>query len=155
MIELTEEQARLVEQQQDPLRVVNPRTREVFVLIRQEVYARAREPLGGGEGESNGDHPLTAMGRLPGMSEGIWLALATLRRDLPELLASRATRGKYVCYRRDKRVAVGRDYRSVMAEVVRLDIPEHEYVVQKVVPGAGSVEEEEIDARVELDEEPA
>jgi hypothetical protein len=38
MIELTEEQVRALEAQKGPLQVVNPRTREVFVLIRQDVY---------------------------------------------------------------------------------------------------------------------
>jgi hypothetical protein len=39
MIELTEEQMQALEKQmQGPLRVMNPRTKEVFVLIRQDIY---------------------------------------------------------------------------------------------------------------------
>jgi hypothetical protein len=39
MIELTEEQVQALEAQtQGPLQLLNPRTREVFVLIRQNVY---------------------------------------------------------------------------------------------------------------------
>ncbi len=39
MVELTEEQMQALEKQtQGTLEVLNPRTREVFVLIRQDVY---------------------------------------------------------------------------------------------------------------------
>ena len=38
MIELTEEQARAMQEQKAPLQVLNPLTQEVFVLIRQDVY---------------------------------------------------------------------------------------------------------------------
>ena len=38
MIPLTEEQARALEGQKEPLQLVNPHTQEVFVLIRHDVY---------------------------------------------------------------------------------------------------------------------
>jgi len=38
MIELTPEQAKAVAQQKEPIHLVHPGTKEVFVLIRQEVY---------------------------------------------------------------------------------------------------------------------
>ena len=38
MIQLTSEQAMAVANQKEPLRLVNPDTQEVFVLIRQDVY---------------------------------------------------------------------------------------------------------------------
>ena len=39
MLELTDDQVRAMERQQEgPLTLMNPRTKEVFVLIRQEVY---------------------------------------------------------------------------------------------------------------------
>jgi hypothetical protein len=38
MIELTVEQAQAMAEQKAPLKVVNPLTQEVFVLIRQNVY---------------------------------------------------------------------------------------------------------------------
>jgi hypothetical protein len=38
MIELTGEQVQAQQQSQGPLHVVNPRTQEVYVLIRQDVY---------------------------------------------------------------------------------------------------------------------
>jgi hypothetical protein len=38
MIELTDQQAEAMESQKTPLHVLNPRTREVYVLIRKDVY---------------------------------------------------------------------------------------------------------------------
>jgi PHD/YefM family antitoxin component YafN of YafNO toxin-antitoxin module len=44
MIELTDEQARQMEKlDATPLRLVNPRTKEMFVLIPAEEYARLKE----------------------------------------------------------------------------------------------------------------
>jgi hypothetical protein len=51
MIELTEEQARALEQQDTPLQIVNPRTGEVFVLIRKNVYDLTCDIVGGGKGK--------------------------------------------------------------------------------------------------------
>ena len=50
MIELTEEQARAVASQKSPLHLMNPLTREVFVLIRKEVYDLTCNIVGGGRG---------------------------------------------------------------------------------------------------------
>lgn len=47
MIELTEEQARAQERQQAPLQLVDPRTGEVYVLIRKTVYDLTCQVVGG------------------------------------------------------------------------------------------------------------
>ena len=47
MIELTEEQARAMEAQESPLHMLNPRTQEVYVLVRQDVYDLTRGIVGG------------------------------------------------------------------------------------------------------------
>jgi hypothetical protein len=47
MIELTEEQARALEVQASPLHVRNPRTGEVYVLVRQDVYNLTCSIIGG------------------------------------------------------------------------------------------------------------
>lgn len=52
MIELTEEQVTAMERTKTPLQVVNPRTQEVFVLIRQEVYALTSKIVRGGKGQA-------------------------------------------------------------------------------------------------------
>ncbi len=51
MIELTEEQAQAMEAQKAPLQVVNPITREVYVLVRQDVYNLTCSIVGGGPGQ--------------------------------------------------------------------------------------------------------
>ena len=38
MLQLTDEQILAIQEQKEPLKLVNPRTQEVFVLIRHEVY---------------------------------------------------------------------------------------------------------------------
>jgi len=45
MVELTEEQIQALEQQKEPLKLVNPHTQEVFVLIRQEIHALTNKIL--------------------------------------------------------------------------------------------------------------
>ena len=50
MIELTHEQAEAMAEQKAPLKVVNPLTHEVFVLIRQDVYELTCGIVGGGRG---------------------------------------------------------------------------------------------------------
>ena len=51
MIELTEEQAKAMEGQKAPLQLVHPRTREVFVLVRKNVYDLTCAVVGGGKGQ--------------------------------------------------------------------------------------------------------
>lgn len=50
MIELTKEQMRAIETHQSPLHVVNPETKEVFVLIRKTVYDLTCGIVGGQRG---------------------------------------------------------------------------------------------------------
>ncbi len=48
MLELTEDQLKALESQTDgPLHLLNPRTQEVFVLIRQDIYKLASGIIGG------------------------------------------------------------------------------------------------------------
>lgn len=51
MIELTEKQAQALEAQRTPLQMMNLRTREVFVLIRKDVYELTCSIVGGGRGQ--------------------------------------------------------------------------------------------------------
>ncbi len=79
--------------------------------------------------------------------EGIRLARAGLRRDLPALLASWWTRGKWACYSANGRVGIGRDYLALVRECNRRGIPENEFIIERITPRAGSEEEEEIESR--------
>ncbi|HEV3146873.1 MAG TPA: hypothetical protein VGZ47_23500 [Gemmataceae bacterium] len=51
MIELTDEQMRAMAESPEPLQLVNPKTREVYFLIRQDVYRLTCGIVGGGAGE--------------------------------------------------------------------------------------------------------
>ena len=55
MIELTEQQMLAMEEEKAPLHVMNPRTQEVFVLIRQDVYTLTCKMIGGKKGQVWGD----------------------------------------------------------------------------------------------------
>jgi hypothetical protein len=50
MIELTAEMIQAMEQDKAPLHVLNPRTSEVYVLIRQDIYKLTCSIVGGGKG---------------------------------------------------------------------------------------------------------
>jgi len=51
MIELTEIQVQALEESQGPLQLVNPKTQEVYFLIRQDVYRLTCGIVGGGKGQ--------------------------------------------------------------------------------------------------------
>ncbi len=75
--------------------------------------------------------------RCPGLSYGTRRALAALRRDLPGLLADRRARGKNVCYHLEERLGISSDYLSLVRECVRRGLPEDEWIVMTIQPGAG------------------
>lgn len=77
--------------------------------------------------------------------EGIRKARAHLRADLPALLASRWTRGKWALYSKDGQVKIGRDYIKLVRKANRLGLADDECVIEKIDSRAGSEEEEEID----------
>jgi hypothetical protein len=77
--------------------------------------------------------------------EGIRKARAHLRRDLPALLASWWTRGKWACYSWEGRVGIGKSYQKLIDEVIRRGIPDGEFVIERITPRAGCEDEEEID----------
>ena len=77
--------------------------------------------------------------------EGILLARAALRRDLPELLASHWTRGKWACYGAHGKIGIGKDHLALLREVIRQDLPEGEFIIERIERGAGSDEEEEME----------
>jgi len=78
---------------------------------------------------------------------GILQARAALRRDLPALLANPRTHGKWACYSGTVQIGIGTDYLALIHECVRREIPDDEYVIERIAHGAGSEEEEEIEGR--------
>jgi hypothetical protein len=77
---------------------------------------------------------------------GILAARAALRKDLPNLLANRRCRGKMACYSSDGQIGIGNDYLALVRECVKRGIPDDAFIVERIEPGAGSDEEEEIDS---------
>jgi hypothetical protein len=112
--------------------VVDARTKQTYVLVRTEDYQRL---TGTPAIETATD----------GIPEGVRLAKAALRRDLPQLLNDRRFRGRYVCYWKEKLVAVNKDYLKLIREINRLEVPDGECFIAKVAPGAGSDEVEEVE----------
>ncbi len=136
--ELTPEQRQAIASG-SPAVVVDRVSDETFVLVRAEVYGRL-----------SGTGVPSTESTTPKIPDGIRRARAAFLQDFPHLIADRRTQGRYVCYRMDERVAVQRDYRSVMREVIRLHLPEDEYLVFKVVPGADT-DERAIGNEAEID----
>ena len=77
--------------------------------------------------------------------EGIRRARAALRADLPQLLSSRWTRGKWACYGVKGKIGIGRDHLALLREVIRRDIPDGEFIIERIERDAGSDEEEELE----------
>lgn len=66
--------------------------------------------------------------------EGVQKARAAFLRDYPALYADSKTRGRFVVYHQDRRVAVARTYRAAIDEVNRLNLPNNEYLIIEVTP---------------------
>lgn len=96
-------------------------------------------------GERNGADASPAAADVPEIPEGIRRAKAALRRDLPELLAGRRTRGKWVCYHLETRIGISKDDMDLIRECNRRNIPHDEYTIEQITPDAGSVLEIEIE----------
>jgi len=84
------------------------------------------------------DQPPNGLSISSPVPEGIRIARAAFLRDFTSLLGNRKTRGKYVCYHKDKLVAVSNDYLAMIREVVGKGYPESESLILKVRPGAGA-----------------
>jgi hypothetical protein len=82
--------------------------------------------------------------------QGIRTARAAFLRDFTSLLADRKTRGRYVCYHKDKLVAVTKDYLAMIEEVNAKAYPEDESLIIKVRPGAGQ-DQQDLADEVEID----
>jgi len=80
----------------------------------------------------NTEVPASSLDEVP---EGIRRARAAFIRDFPALIANRRTRGKYVCYHNEKCVAITKNYRAMIDEVNRQNIPEDAYLLFQVIPG--------------------
>ena len=69
-----------------------------------------------------------------GVPEGVQKARAAFLRDYPALYADPGTRGRFVVYHQDQRVAAARTYCAAIDEVNRLNLPNGEYLIMEVTP---------------------
>jgi hypothetical protein len=116
-----------------PLRLRDDETKCEYVVIPADVFDRQAQPA---------PNPLPPLDDIP---EGIRRSRAALRRDLPELLAKRRNRGKWVCYHLETQVGISNDFASLRRLLADKSVPREEYTIEQIGPGAGSKEEEEID----------
>jgi hypothetical protein len=119
----------------DPLRLVDPRTKEVYVLLRAEEYDRWRQAA-----PPPPPHPEDEL-EIP---EGIRRSRDAFLRDLPDLLRNPRHEGWWVAYHGDERVAMAWDPNKVRREIFRRGLKAAEYylgIIQSYQPE----EEEEIE----------
>jgi hypothetical protein len=124
MIELTPEQRQALEARHgEPVRVVDPATQDAYVLVPVQVYERltglVQDPL---EGPASDVPPLFRRSQ-----EAFW-------RDLPGLLKSWRTRGKWVAYHGDERIGVARDSQTLLRECLRRGLGKDDYYLDIIEP---------------------
>ena len=122
MIELTEEQRQAVQHDYPP-RLVDPRTRETYVLVRETEYdprsgKTARQP----------EEPS------PEIAPGILASQRAFWRDLPELLLVRKYQGQWVAYHHDERIGIAKKTSDLYRELQRRGIPGGEYYLGIIQP---------------------
>ena len=128
MIELTTGQQQALDSaNHSPPIVIDQRTAATYVLVRTSASA-----------------PESVTSEIP---EGIRRSRAAFRQALPELLARRRDRNKWVCYHLEEWIGIGNDY-AALIEVCNLrNIPNGEVIIERITPCVGSEEEEELERR--------
>jgi len=121
MIELTPEQRQAVEQGQ-PVRIVDETTHDAYVLVRAEVFERMAGVMQTPE-EAHVEIPP----QLLRSQQAFW-------RDLPELLKSRRTRGKWVAYHGGERIGVAATDDELIRECLRRGLGKDEYYLDVIEP---------------------
>jgi hypothetical protein len=98
MIELTPEQRQALDEQQgEPVRVVDPSTRDAYVLVRAEVFERMAGVLSPAVEEIS-----------PLIQPAMLRAQRAFWRELPELLKNKRNHGQWVACHGDERVGLGK-----------------------------------------------
>jgi len=119
MIELTPEQRQALDRQNgEAVRVVDPATKDTYILIREEVFSRRSEVVLPISQEPPAD-----------MDPQLFRCMRAYWRDLPELLKDKRNRGKWAAYRGDERVCVGKTQAEVYQECYRRGMEREEFYV--------------------------
>jgi hypothetical protein len=127
-IQLTDEQCRALSGEAgQPVDVVDPGTKQRYVLLVREQYDRVRDLLDQGNGPKT---PEVATGIPPGIlrsQQAFW-------RDLDQMLAQKKLRGSYVVYHLERRVGIARDAVELIRECNRRAIPDDECYLAQIRP---------------------
>jgi hypothetical protein len=140
MIELTPEQRRVLTEPGPP-RVVDPETKQTYVLIREELYEQLRPTLD--------EQPAAPVPEIP---PGIRRSQEALRRDLPKLLEDHRLHGRWIAYHGNERIGIARDESTLIRECIGRGFADDEYYIGMIIP-CELIEEEEIVERCFVDKE--
>jgi hypothetical protein len=125
-----------------PVELVDEQTARRYVLVDAKEYERARPGANGTPQPADPDDELTdeewAVKNVP---EGLRLAEAAFRRDLPELMKSWWRRGKWVLYHRDKRIGIARNPEKLIRECNRLGLSDRDVYMDRIEPHSFEPEE--------------
>ncbi|HKI36824.1 MAG TPA: hypothetical protein VKA46_33540 [Gemmataceae bacterium] len=122
MIELTHEQQQALEKHNgEPVRVFDPLSRAVYILVRSEDY----ETLTG--------VPLAPLGDgFSGVSPQMLRSQQAFWRDLPELLKSRRNCDKWVAYHGDERIGMAKTKTDLYHLCVGRGLPPGDFYMGKI-----------------------
>lgn len=136
-LHLTEQQRQAIEAQQGrPVEVVDPHTRQTYVLIAREQYERVRALL-----EQTAEQEPSKPSAIP---PGILRSQQALRRELPQLLTQRKLQGKWVCYAGDERIGIASTKTALVRACLKRGLDDDAFYVGKIEPHQ-LIEEEELD----------
>jgi hypothetical protein len=142
---LTPELKQAIEQAGDEvIRLEDPQTRQIYVLLKAEVYESIREILGDEARQAaiaRQEMGNAAPHKEGGLPEGIRRSQAAFFRELPELLKNRRIGGKWVAYCGDEQVKIGRTQTDVIKECNRRGLKTDEYDVFVIEPQSQELEE--------------
>lgn len=122
-IHLTAEQAQAIERTgEQPPTAIDPRTNTAYVLVRADVFERARPLLERPAATSS------ALEALPlDIPAGIRRSQEAYWRELPELLREPGNHGKWVAYHESDRLGIAMTERELIHECVRRGLRDDEY----------------------------
>jgi hypothetical protein len=144
-IHLTQQQREaLAARQGQAVEVIDPVTNRVYVLVAAETYERMRD-VRGGEPVSNelsgARQPAAAAGTESSqppveIPPGIRRSQEAFWRDLPQLLAQKKLRGRWILYHGDQRVGIARTAEELIQVCIRRDLGDDACYLAAIAPRA-------------------
>jgi hypothetical protein len=124
IIDLTDEQRQALHAEPgQPVHVIDPATRQRYVLLTQDQYERVQPLLEQEAGAGTSSIP-----------PGILRSQQAFWRNLPELLKDKRNHGKWVAYHGEEQVGVARTEVELIRECLRRGLRDDEYDVAVIEP---------------------